>query len=179
MKGPRKKPSLSTVSGPGIPPIHTIYVPGACLSSIWWLNPPKQGLFQSKQGSFGFQVHIHEVLVSFSFFCSPKIMGGTWSNLTGISFRFVAKRPTLSYIMYCEPAFVSTCVILSYLILSYLILSYRLNLVTLLWYQNLSLLKHFKHLDVLCAASKASSMWMLGTAIEGQTLETWTICLLG
>ena len=69
--------------------------------------------------------------------------------------------------------------ILSYLILSYLILSYRLNLVTLLWYQSLSLLKHFKHLDVLCAASKASSMWMLGTAIEGQTLETWTICLLG
>ena len=23
---------------------------------FWWLNPPKQGLFQSKQGSFGFQV---------------------------------------------------------------------------------------------------------------------------
>ena len=22
---------------------------------FWWLNPPKQGLFQSKQGSFGFQ----------------------------------------------------------------------------------------------------------------------------
>ena len=24
---------------------------------FWWLNPSKQGLFQSKQGSFGFQVH--------------------------------------------------------------------------------------------------------------------------
>ena len=26
---------------------------------FWWLNPPKQGLFQSKQGSFGFQVFIY------------------------------------------------------------------------------------------------------------------------
>ena len=25
---------------------------------FWWLNPTKQGLFQSKQGSFGFQVRI-------------------------------------------------------------------------------------------------------------------------
>ena len=32
------------------------YVPGTCLSSILGFNPPKQGLFQSKQGSFGFQV---------------------------------------------------------------------------------------------------------------------------
>ena len=34
-----------------------IKLPGTCLSSFWWLNPPKQGLFQSKQGSFGFQVY--------------------------------------------------------------------------------------------------------------------------
>ena len=33
-----------------------IYIPGTCLSSI--LNPPKEGPFHSKQGSFGFQVHI-------------------------------------------------------------------------------------------------------------------------
>ena len=30
-----------------------------CLSSICWLNPPKQGLFQSKHGSLGFQVYIY------------------------------------------------------------------------------------------------------------------------
>ena len=28
---------------------------------FWWLNPSKQGLFQSKQGSFGFQVYIHYI----------------------------------------------------------------------------------------------------------------------
>ena len=29
---------------------------------FWGLNPPKQGLFQSKQGSFGFQAYIHHTL---------------------------------------------------------------------------------------------------------------------
>ena len=37
-------------------PYIYIYIPGTCLSSI--LNPPKEGPFRSKQGSFGFQVHI-------------------------------------------------------------------------------------------------------------------------
>ena len=37
--------------------LRTIYPPGTCLSSILGRNnPPTQGLFQSKQGSFGFQV---------------------------------------------------------------------------------------------------------------------------
>ena len=36
-----------------------IYIPGTCLSSIVSHDPPKQGLFQSKQGSFGFQVYIY------------------------------------------------------------------------------------------------------------------------
>ena len=31
------------------------YLEPVC-SLFWWLNPSKQGLFQSKQGSFGFQV---------------------------------------------------------------------------------------------------------------------------
>ena len=31
-----------------------IYLEPIC-PPFWWLNPPKQGLFQSKQGSFGFQ----------------------------------------------------------------------------------------------------------------------------
>ncbi len=40
---------------------NSICLPGTCLSC---LNPPKQGLFQSKQGSFGFQVYIdREVLL--------------------------------------------------------------------------------------------------------------------
>ena len=29
------------------------------LEPVWGLNPPKEGLFQSKQGSFGFQVYIY------------------------------------------------------------------------------------------------------------------------
>ena len=33
----------------------TTYLESVC-PLFWWLNPPKQGLFQSKQGSFGFQV---------------------------------------------------------------------------------------------------------------------------
>ena len=33
-------------------------LPGTCESPLfWWLNPPKQGPFQPKQGSFGFQVY--------------------------------------------------------------------------------------------------------------------------
>ena len=35
-----------------------IYLEPVC-PLFWWLNPPKQGLFQSKQGSFGFQVGIY------------------------------------------------------------------------------------------------------------------------
>ena len=37
--------------------IH-IYLEPFC-PQFWWLNPPKQGLFQSKQGSVGFQVYIY------------------------------------------------------------------------------------------------------------------------
>ena len=35
-----------------------IYLGPVC-PLFWWLNPPKQGLFQSKHGSFGFQVYIY------------------------------------------------------------------------------------------------------------------------
>ena len=34
-----------------------VYLEPVC-PLFWWLNPSKQGLFQSKQGSFGFQVQI-------------------------------------------------------------------------------------------------------------------------
>ncbi len=36
--------------------MNTMYLEPVC-PLFWWLNPPKQGLFQSKQGSFGFQVY--------------------------------------------------------------------------------------------------------------------------
>ena len=39
------------------------YIPGTSLSSILGFNPPKQGPFQSKQGSFGFQVYIYIYLL--------------------------------------------------------------------------------------------------------------------
>ena len=39
--------------------IYIYYIPGTSLSSILGFNPPKQGPFQSKQGSFGFQVIIY------------------------------------------------------------------------------------------------------------------------
>jgi len=37
-----------------------MYIPGTCECPLFWsFNPPKQGLFESKQGApFGFQVHI-------------------------------------------------------------------------------------------------------------------------
>ena len=38
---------------------YIIYLEPVC-PLFWWLNPSKQGLFQSKQGSFGFQVCIDE-----------------------------------------------------------------------------------------------------------------------
>ena len=37
--------------------ICNIYLEPDC-PLFWWLNPSKQGLFQSKQGSFGFQAYI-------------------------------------------------------------------------------------------------------------------------
>ncbi len=39
-----------------------IYIPGTPMTSIYWkVNPPKQGLFQQKQGSFRFQVSIYNI----------------------------------------------------------------------------------------------------------------------
>ena len=36
-----------------------IYIYGTCERPLFWgLNPPKEGLFQSKHWSFGFQVHV-------------------------------------------------------------------------------------------------------------------------
>ena len=43
-----------------------IYLEPVC-PLFWWFNPPKQGLFQSKQGSFGFQVYIYIYPVRFVF----------------------------------------------------------------------------------------------------------------
>ena len=63
--------------------IYLHIVPGTCLSS-WGLNPPKQGLFQSKQGSFGFQVYIMYIYIHICFISDmiPWI-GMTWvSNKT-------------------------------------------------------------------------------------------------
>ena len=51
--GPRKKLRLSYSSD-----LIYIYLEPVC-PLFWWLNPSKQGLFQSKQGSFGFQVYIY------------------------------------------------------------------------------------------------------------------------
>ena len=42
--------------------IHN-YIPGTCLSFVLGLKPLKKALFQSKQGSFGFQVYILPTLV--------------------------------------------------------------------------------------------------------------------
>ena len=42
---------------------------------FWWLNPPKQGLFQSKQGSFGFQVYIYIERESLS------VLLRVWNNI--------------------------------------------------------------------------------------------------
>ena len=37
-----------------------VYIPETCECPLFgWLNPSKQGLFQSKQGSFGFQVYLN------------------------------------------------------------------------------------------------------------------------
>ncbi len=41
------------------PMVWSIATPGTRLSSILVVNPPKQGLFHSKQGSFGFQAQIY------------------------------------------------------------------------------------------------------------------------
>ena len=35
-----------------------VYLEPVC-PIFWGFNPPKQGLFQSKQGSFGFQVYVY------------------------------------------------------------------------------------------------------------------------
>ena len=35
-----------------------VYIEPVC-PPFWWLNPPKHGLFQSKQGPFRFQVNIY------------------------------------------------------------------------------------------------------------------------
>ena len=43
-----------------------IYLDPVC-PLCWWFNPPKQGLFHSKQGSFGFQVYIYIYLHCLSF----------------------------------------------------------------------------------------------------------------
>ena len=37
---------------------YSIYLQPVC-PLLWGFNPPKEGPFQSKQGSFGFQVYIH------------------------------------------------------------------------------------------------------------------------
>ena len=43
-----------------------IYTPGTQMTSIFWRSTPqKQGLFQSKQGSFGFQVYIYILLYTY------------------------------------------------------------------------------------------------------------------
>ena len=42
--------------------INTIYLEPVC-PLFWGLNPPKQGLFQSKQGSVGFQVYIYTYII--------------------------------------------------------------------------------------------------------------------
>ena len=40
--------------------LETIYIPGTCECPLFWgLNPLKEGRFQSKQGSFGFQIYIY------------------------------------------------------------------------------------------------------------------------
>ena len=43
-----------------------IYLEPVC-PLFWGFNPPKEGLFQSKQGSFGFQVYIYYILYIYDF----------------------------------------------------------------------------------------------------------------
>ena len=96
--------------------LQTIYTPGACEPHLlWWLNPPKQGFFPIKTRVIwvpGAKARGASFIMFHS--CRPKLIGWTWCNLTGIFFRFVAKKPRPSYITYCEPVFVSICVILSF-----------------------------------------------------------------
>ena len=57
-----------------------IYLEPVC-SLFWWLNPTKQGLFQSKQGSFGFQVYIYICLyIVYWFFWWPGYWKKQWST---------------------------------------------------------------------------------------------------
>ena len=59
-----------------------IYLEPVC-PLFWGLNPPKQGLFQAKQGIFGFQVYIHDDWwwqLKYFLFSSRTL--GRWSNLT-------------------------------------------------------------------------------------------------
>ena len=48
-----------------------ISIPGTCLSLILGFNPPKQGPFQQKQWSFGFQVYILLIysILDWRYFC--------------------------------------------------------------------------------------------------------------
>ena len=53
-----------------------IYLEPVC-PLFWGFNPPKQGLFQSKQGSFGFQVYIYIFIFSnqlYKYFKSIKLL---------------------------------------------------------------------------------------------------------
>ena len=51
-------------------------LPGTCDCPLfWWLNPPKQGLFQSKHGSLGFQVNKEKSLIPLFPFGTCKTTG--------------------------------------------------------------------------------------------------------
>ena len=58
---------------------YRIYLEPVC-PLFWWLNPPKTGLLQSKQGSFGFQVYnIHDAMMVYQGAVSRwSLGGGTW-----------------------------------------------------------------------------------------------------
>ena len=80
-------------------PTYYLYAWSLWTSSILVVEPSKTKVFPIKTRVI-WVPGAHARGASFIMFhsCRPKIIGWTWSNLTGI----VAKKPTTSFIMYCE-----------------------------------------------------------------------------
>ena len=83
-----------------------LYIAGTCLSSVFGLlgfNPPKQGLFQSKQGSFGFQVYIYIIYNILYHVLQRMAIIRIWLNNFAVSCcELVAFSESLSFLSPCQ-----------------------------------------------------------------------------